>query len=353
MPNCIICLEYSMNNVKCARKCNYIVCSDCISRYFELCDSEPKLPTCINPACGVMYIHTDLDKKISEPVLFKYYSAIFKYLVKEKNPILAKKSQKLDMITKVRNERNIYLKTKFPASIAAVADIAFKNQLSRVQKDRMAAFNSALAESHLQCFNLMCDGSLDKDYKCLKCESHFCNKCEQIKKPDHVCNDLDVSTIELARQGVEYPNCKVRIHRSSGCNHMTCTRCQTNFDYSTGQRGAIGGPPQAAHLTTSTHTLITVYGHLLSDTFIYNAILKFQAQEPKEKTDKSIENALFKLAQEQIEPTNTIIKKIAIQYNNYMISRYDKIRYISQANQLEEQLKKGSITREMVAAILK
>lgn len=352
MPCCIICLENANTIIKCGRKCNYIVCMDCLKRYFELCDLEGKKPTCINPSCNVMYIHSDLINKISEKALLNYYSAIFKFLMREKNSIVTKKSQKIDFILKLREERHIYLKKNFPASIAAVANIAFKNQLVRVQKDRMVAFNSILTVSHLQCFNLICNGLLDKSYKCLKCESQFCIKCEQLKNENHVCNDIDISTIELTRQGVECPNCHVKIHRTSGCNHMTCTRCQTNFDYSTGEKGNIGSPLQTAHLISSTHTLITVYGHLLSDPFIYNMILKFQALEPKEKTDVSIENALLKLAREQVTPNNAIIKKIAIQYNNYIIARYEKIRYISKAILLETELKKGHVTIEIVTAIL-
>lgn len=41
---------------------------------------------------------------------------------------------------------------------------------------------------------------------------------------------------EIARESQTCPNCSVRVHRSAGCNHMTCTQCRTHFCYRCGAR---------------------------------------------------------------------------------------------------------------------
>ncbi|CAK9091258.1 Probable E3 ubiquitin-protein ligase RNF217 (RING finger protein 217) [Durusdinium trenchii] len=41
---------------------------------------------------------------------------------------------------------------------------------------------------------------------------------------------------EIARESQVCPNCHVRVQRSAGCNHMTCTRCRTHFCYRCGKK---------------------------------------------------------------------------------------------------------------------
>ena len=48
------------------------------------------------------------------------------------------------------------------------------------------------------------------------------------------CTDQPRTLKEIARESQTCPNCKVRVQRSAGCNHMTCTQCRSHFCYRCG-----------------------------------------------------------------------------------------------------------------------
>ena len=74
-----------------------------------------------------------------------------------------------------------------------------------------------------------------KDY-CLVCGTDWHNgmTCEQYKQ--HKSNQGDDVFKNFATQmGYKNcPKCKFYVERNGGCNHMACTRCQTNFCYACG-----------------------------------------------------------------------------------------------------------------------
>ncbi|KAL2081928.1 hypothetical protein ACEWY4_021746 [Coilia grayii] len=82
--------------------------------------------------------------------------------------------------------------------------------------------------------------------QCLKCQFVWCFKChapwhEGIKcrdyrKGDKLLRDW-ASVIEHGQRNAQKcPRCKIHIQRTEGCDHMTCTRCNTNFCYRCGER---------------------------------------------------------------------------------------------------------------------
>nr|DBA26630.1 TPA: hypothetical protein GDO54_010870 [Pyxicephalus adspersus] len=73
---------------------------------------------------------------------------------------------------------------------------------------------------------------------CFKCHSpwHEGVNCREYKKGDkllrHWANEIEHGQ----RNAQKCPRCKVHIQRTEGCDHMTCSQCNTNFCYRCGER---------------------------------------------------------------------------------------------------------------------
>jgi hypothetical protein len=89
-----------------------------------------------------------------------------------------------------------------------------------------------------------CPGYIS-DGACTICEVPICMECMNVKSENHVCNPDDLKTMSLlVKDSVSCPQCKVIIHKASGCNQMFCVQCNTAFDFKTGtiQTGPIHNP---------------------------------------------------------------------------------------------------------------
>ncbi|XP_069830994.1 E3 ubiquitin-protein ligase RNF217 [Dendropsophus ebraccatus] len=73
---------------------------------------------------------------------------------------------------------------------------------------------------------------------CFKCHApwHEGVNCRDYKKGDkllrHWANEIEYGQ----RNAQKCPRCKVHIQRTEGCDHMTCSQCNTNFCYRCGER---------------------------------------------------------------------------------------------------------------------
>lgn len=73
---------------------------------------------------------------------------------------------------------------------------------------------------------------------CFKCHApwHDGVKCREYRKGDKLLRNW-ASVIEHGQRNAQKcPQCKIHIQRTEGCDHMTCTQCNTNFCYRCGER---------------------------------------------------------------------------------------------------------------------
>ena len=80
---------------------------------------------------------------------------------------------------------------------------------------------------------------------CNECHHQKCVRCSEMYTSDHTCiPSLDLA--EYIREGgVICPGCHVPVEKVEGCNHMTCSRCATEFCMLCGQKYA--GPVAEHH----------------------------------------------------------------------------------------------------------
>ncbi|XP_054474295.1 probable E3 ubiquitin-protein ligase RNF217 [Anoplopoma fimbria] len=73
---------------------------------------------------------------------------------------------------------------------------------------------------------------------CFKCHAPWHNrvKCREYRKGDKLLRGW-ASVIEHGQRNAQKcPQCRIHIQRTEGCDHMTCTQCNTNFCYRCGER---------------------------------------------------------------------------------------------------------------------
>ncbi|XP_063299256.1 E3 ubiquitin-protein ligase RNF217 [Pelobates fuscus] len=73
---------------------------------------------------------------------------------------------------------------------------------------------------------------------CFKCHSpwHEGINCKEYKKGDKLLRHWASEIEHGQRNAQKCPKCKVHIQRTEGCDHMTCSQCNTNFCYRCGEQ---------------------------------------------------------------------------------------------------------------------
>ena len=84
-----------------------------------------------------------------------------------------------------------------------------------------------------------CRGFLSTQWKCGICKVNVCKDCHEIKAmgedaQEHVCKPEMVESARLlAKETKNCPKCAAVIFKTSGCDQMFCTQCQTAFSWTT------------------------------------------------------------------------------------------------------------------------
>ncbi|XP_063091110.1 E3 ubiquitin-protein ligase RNF217 isoform X1 [Cavia porcellus] len=73
---------------------------------------------------------------------------------------------------------------------------------------------------------------------CFKCHSpwHEGVNCKEYKKGDKLLRHWASEIEHGQRNAQKCPKCKIHIQKTEGCDHMTCSQCNTNFCYRCGER---------------------------------------------------------------------------------------------------------------------
>ncbi|XP_013372113.1 PREDICTED: probable E3 ubiquitin-protein ligase RNF217, partial [Chinchilla lanigera] len=73
---------------------------------------------------------------------------------------------------------------------------------------------------------------------CFKCHSpwHEGVNCKEYRKGDKLLRHWASEIEHGQRNAQKCPKCKIHIQKTEGCDHMTCSQCNTNFCYRCGER---------------------------------------------------------------------------------------------------------------------
>ena len=283
---CIICfseIEDKGDIYTCGdSNCYSPVCGDCVSLLIEYSEADGKLPKCCNiPKCKNYYLYNDI-KRLSKKTVKLYENCFLKYMTTTNGTEIQKDIEQLKILAKIREHRMIFIKASFPVAIAKLAEFSFANKLKRIDKTRVKLIKDKMKLAHRTCMNLTCSGFLTDDLTCMTCSTKFCNKCEKRLESGHVCKPEDVESINIIKEHVRCPTCKLPVFKEIGCDHITCSNCNTRFFYTTGKAGGAGNHGQNERINVINSRKLSKLFDLKKFPTLENELKKLEKHKPKE-----------------------------------------------------------------------
>lgn len=321
---CAVCfcpIEKNERSYSCVViECNECVCEECMILLLKFSEGSGIIPKCPAEKCKGIYTLSNL-KEMSQDDLSIYSSACFKYIMKDQGDVVKKRLQEIKILTDLRNERLKYLEQEYPKGILLTAKITFKDRLRSLDKQKSKLKSAQINKTNRNCMNVVCNGFLDPNFVCITCGTEFCNQCEVKITENHVCKQEDLDSVNIVNDMVKCPGCKLPVFKNEGCDSITCSNCNTNFEYSTGKLGGHGSSNAKLGKTISINKkerLSNIFEEHLNSECL-ELLLMFEALEPKIRTKDTILTPIkeyFSTNDSQLAK-----KKIAIKidkYYNYM-----------------------------------
>ena len=257
MDSCKVCCENynksSHKKVTCLF-CEYDACKTCIQTYMLSNIEEPHCMNCkhelnrgfIDTFCTKRFRNVEY-KKHRENILFERE----KLLIPETQP-------EVERIIRIRELRESYYENlnslayierekqdAYARGLDSSRYDALENTIRQSIEDITTEMNilryANVSENRSKnfvraCPSEDCRGLIDSDWKCGICKQHFCVKCNEVLKTNHVCEPNNVETMKLINKDTRpCPKCSTMIHKIDGCMQMWCTNCKTAFDWRTGK----------------------------------------------------------------------------------------------------------------------
>ncbi len=271
------------------KECKELTCLECISSLIKFSEKSDIIPKCPALDCKGIFTMSNI-KDIPKSSLRLYASACFKYMMKDKGNTVKKRIQEAKVLAELRNERLQYLEKEYPKAISLVAKLTFKSKLRALDKQKSKIVNAQINKADRICINSTCNGFLDPNYVCMTCGTEFCNKCEEKVKPNHICKQEDLDSVNLVNSMIKCPGCKLPVFKNVGCDSITCSNCGANFKYSTGQLGGHGSSNMKLQKTLSIAKKEKLSNTLekIIDAQCLELLLELEALEPTVKSKDAI-----------------------------------------------------------------
>lgn len=250
--DCDICYSpYDSNLVLRCYKCHLGTCGTCLDQYHQMPTTTSL--SCMNPSCGtewdmttlrLMHLNPDLINTIYDirvEYLFKREVEYMKDTYLKHNVTMIKDeviehNDKLHKYVQSIMDPQVGVNPKYLSNIRE-----YLNNIARVQQ-KLIDMDHVSAHTHIDtCPILDCNGYITiLSNQCQTCQAYRCTRCDQgvSKDSDHECDPKDIATFaEVNRTTKKCPNvsCKARIHLIEGCDDMWCTKCNTAFNWKSGE----------------------------------------------------------------------------------------------------------------------
>lgn len=331
---CAVCLEYSDAVISCNnKKCTSCCCINCITTYLDISQRDNRLPKCINPNCKWLYMFDDFQ---AYPRLALTYAKCCVSHVLAESGLVAQTTYAMDRkIEEIRQERMLFIQSRFPAAIIYTAKHFMPKKFSAIQKSDIQKLKADL-ETRKTCFRNTCTGKLSDTYVCDICNAHFCRDCERLLEPEHNCRQEDIETIKVIASMVHCPHCQVAIEKSLGCDSMTCTACHKHFNYSTLGHSNYGNSHNTNHSVRETIVVSTEYRDKLIAMNLLDKVLAIEQLQPNIVSDKPLIAAINE--RHKSGATDLLDRKIASLYQKIYINRLQLRDYHYFMEQIEKHI---------------
>lgn len=331
--SCAICFcPIEGATIKCCDpRCLNVLCVECTVRFIDVVHSDAtgqKL-SCVRDGCEGEYDQLSIASLPSESQK-KYREILLAHFFKANKSEIEEREKHNLLILKMKEERNQFYTDNMPPAILRVANIAFADRLKKVKKVEAKKQAEQLGRV---CINFFCGGFLDKDFKCCKCMVTFCTECEEEKKDGHVCRPEVKQSVAFVKTMRACPECGTRIEKGEGCMAMTCAVCNTNFWYSTGEKGDAGNHGQSIPVVVKAFGRLSVeYGETVPP-FLRPHLKKI---EEKFKKQTASDESLLHIAT-QARQTERLVEFSSL-YTKNLRDKMEKMMLGKKLSQIEKLL---------------
>lgn len=351
---CIICFSPITSVHQCSdSRCKESFCRECVVALIDFCVDEKTMPKCLSRNCDSYIILSDLNGIGSEN-LKTYYKACMNYFLQTNGDEIKTQMQEKILMDKFRKDQQKFIQEKFPAAISLIANIAFQPKLKKLEKYKTELVKKQLQSNHRGCMNITCSGILNENLQCLNCHSRFCPKCELILNEKHECKQKDVDSVSLISSLCKCPGCATRVFKNEGCDNITCSNCNTNFKYSTGEIGGSGSHNTKIIVNINQkHKLSIDYKNIIP-TNCLEKLLEIESLEPHIISKDTMLLPIKKYIETKDERQ---FKQLAIRidayYNNCFKIRDYQMYMVQLENLLKSNIKKFSKKLDKILEYLK
>jgi hypothetical protein len=362
---CIVCFSdiegksYQCSNPKCDDK----FCDECLTLLIKYHKEESLLPVCPSRNCRSTLLLCDI-RSLPKNIITEYEQCCLNFFLKDQGDNVKKQLLEKNIIDQLRKERQQFITQTYPEAIALVATITFKSKLNQLDKQKKKIVQKQIESSNRKCMNTICGGYLDDNLQCLTCSTNFCKRCEKRLDTNHKCKQEDLDSVNIVNNMIRCPGCNLPVFKNEGCNHITCSNCDTNFEYTTGELSSHGSTNTKLNIDINQVQRLSFSYKDRIPKNILPLLLELESFEPK-KLNKDIILLPIKEYYQIIDfqdgknsqnngniRINNISKKLAKQLEKYYLNQYKVQNYMNHMIKIEELLTKEKINQLELNKIL-
>lgn len=194
--------------------CGHVYCQSCIARYLTVSTVDGQVyPTCFYPLDNPSIRNEDVEKKDSPKCNVRISSSVIKSVFVSNN----------DEVSLKKYNRFLFMKENFHARECPKCDHL---QIWNEKVVPIDASAHVIENERQNAYTIICD-SCSYKYCYHHGGAHEGGTCEMYNQS--IEKELSLSNEFIALSSKPCPGCGVLLTKSSGCNHMVCTQCNTNF----------------------------------------------------------------------------------------------------------------------------
>lgn len=92
------------------------------------------------------------------------------------------------MLLDLREQRQVYSASSFPAAVAFIASIAMPKDMFKIKKEQISERTQAIT-TRFYCSNYGCNGVVRENDTCNACSQRFCHHCDKRLTSQHSCKE--------------------------------------------------------------------------------------------------------------------------------------------------------------------
>lgn len=331
---CSICFD-SKNLIDCFNYfCDSKLCKDCKAEYIRFSIKDNTVPFCINKKCKFIY---NSNEPKYEEVMMKYIQNTYIdkiEVIKKNNSIIEQmKQKKLDFVN------------GFPNAIKYIIKNVLHTKFDKITRENDKFITKEEERSVTKCYSILCEGYINVDsYTCNVCDTEYCKECEQVNNKNHICDENILESLKLIDTFISCPKCQVKVIKESGCNYITCSNCNNNFYYVTGEASEHGSHSKNKLVEHKEHKLHVLYRDEYPMNFI-TILIKIEKFQPLVITTDSFLKLMVDSNKDN-DKDEFYTKRIIKQFHKYLRNNIQLYIYTKIVQSIEQEHIKNKLTEE-------